>query len=102
MAQFDVFANRRSRDFPLLLDVQADLLSDLATRIVVPLMPRKRFGGKPITRLNPTAVLGGVEYVAVFQELAAIPRAALGSPVHSLKARRAEFVAALDLLFTGS
>ncbi len=101
MAQFDVFRNPRPGLFPLLLDVQANLLSALATRIVVPLAKRKRYGVAPITILNPTAKLEGVEYVLVFQELAAVPIAALGESVGSLQSRRADLVRALDLVFTG-
>jgi toxin CcdB len=101
MAQFDLFRNPRGGTFPLLLDVQVDLLSELATRVVVPLAPARKWRPKPMTRLNPVAKLQGVEYVLVFQELAAIPRTALGDPVGSLRARRDELVAALDLLFTG-
>jgi toxin CcdB len=87
--------------YPLLLDIQADLLSQLATRVVVPMTSVKRYGTKPITRLNPTATVSGVEYVVVFQEIAAIPRSALGKLVGSLASRRAELIAAIDLLFTG-
>ena len=101
MAQFDVYKNPRRGAYPLLLDVQADLLSQLATRVVVPLMSSKRYGARPITGLNPTAVIGDKEYVLVFQELAGIPTAVLRQPVVSLAARRTELVAALDLLFTG-
>jgi toxin CcdB len=101
MAQFDVFRNPRARTFPLLLDVQADLLTSLATRVVVPLARLASYGARPITRLNPTAKIGRVEYVLVFQELAAVPISALGKPVGSLASRRADLVAALDLLFTG-
>jgi toxin CcdB len=101
MAQFDVYRNPKGGIFPLLVDVQADLLSQLATRVVVPLATVRRYGAKPITRLNPTARLGGVEYVLVFQELAAIPKSALGERVGTLAQRRAELTAAVDLLFTG-
>ena len=100
MAQFDVHRNPRGGTFPLLLDVQAELLADLATRIVVPLSP-KRSWDAALSRLNPTAVLRGIEYVLVFQELAAVPRTALGPVVGSLASRRADLVAALDVLFTG-
>jgi len=102
MAQFDLFRNPRRGLFPLLLDVQADLLSALATRVVVPMTRLKSYGAKPMTRLNPTAVVRAVEYVLVFQELAAIPAAALGKPIGSLASRRAEVIAALDLLLTGT
>jgi toxin CcdB len=101
MAQFDVYRNPRRGAFPLLLDVQADLLDRLATRVVVPLMTTKRYGTRPITRLNPTAKIGTAEYVLVFHELAAIPATMLRKPMASLAARRAEIVAAIDLLFTG-
>ena len=101
MAQFDVHENPRKRDFPLLLDVQADLLSRLDTRAVVPMVRLKRYGATPITRLNPTARIGGVDYILLFQELAAVPLSALGDKVTSLAGRRADLVAALELLFTG-
>jgi toxin CcdB len=100
MAQFDVYKNPRGGAFPLLVDVQADLLERLATRVVVPLMPAKKFG-KPITRLNPLSTIAGVSYVLVFQELAGVPIGALGPRVASLADRRADLIAALDLLFTG-
>jgi toxin CcdB len=100
MAQFDVFRNPRRGLFPLLADVQADLLSGLATRVVVPMARRKRFG-KPITRLNPLCTIGGVEYVLVFQEMAAVPVSMLRAPVASLSTRRDELIAAVDLIFTG-
>ncbi len=101
MAQFDVFRNPRPGPFPLLLDVQASLLSGLATRVVVPMAKRKGYGMPAITQLNPTAKVGGVEYVLVFQELAAVPATALGDMVGSLKSRRADLVRAIDRLFTG-
>ncbi len=101
MAQFDVFRNPRGGRFPLLLDVQADLLSDLATRVVVPMVTLKRYGAKPISRLDPTVLIQGLEYVLVFQEIAAVPTTALGKPVGSLAKRRTDLIAALDLLFTG-
>jgi toxin CcdB len=101
MPQFDVYRNPRGGAFPLVLDLQAELLATLATRVVVPLALRKRYG-KPITRLNPVVTIRGTEYVMVFQELAAIPISSLGEHVDSLAARRPELVAAIDLLFTGS
>jgi toxin CcdB len=45
MGRFDVYRNARPGSrFPLLLDVQADLLADLATRIVIPLMSDRETG----------------------------------------------------------
>jgi toxin CcdB len=100
--QFDVYKNPRGGLFPLLLDIQADLVASLATRVVVPMAPKKKWGARPITGLNPLATLGGVEYILVFQELAAIQRTALGALVGSLADRRADVIRALDLLVTGA
>ena len=101
MAQFDVFRHAKSRRYPYLLDLQADLLGDLATRIVAPLMPLARLRGKPIGRLNPVVAVDGEQHVVLFQELAAFPANELRNAVTSLHARRGELIAAIDLLFTG-
>jgi toxin CcdB len=104
MAQFDVYRNAnpaaRAR-IPLLLDVQADLLRSLATRIVVPLCGPQVLGGKPAERLNPEFEVGGRKLVMLTPELAGIPRKALGERVANLAGERGAIIAALDLAFTG-
>jgi toxin CcdB len=102
MSQFDVHADRKGKLYPLLLDVQADLLSHLDTRVVVPLALKRRYPATPIRRLNPVITFRGVAYVAVFQELAAISASELGEIRGTFAAHRGELIAALDLLFTGS
>lgn len=101
MAQFDLFRHAKSRRYPYLLDLQADLLRDLASRIVAPLMPLARLRGRPITRLNPVVAVDGTQHVILFQELAAFPASELRDVVATLRARRSELIAAIDLLFTG-
>ena len=101
MAQFDLHRHTRSKRYPYLIDLQSDLLRDLATRIVAPLMPVARLRGTPVSRLNPVTVIEGVEHVILFQELAAFPAGELGDVVGTLQIRRSELVGALDLLFTG-
>ena len=101
MAQFDIHRNPKGGAYPLVLDVQSEVLARLATRVVVPLVTVKRHGARPITRLNPVVRIKDTDYVLLFQELAAIPRSALGEIVATVAPRRTELVAALDLLFTG-
>ena len=101
MAQFDVYQNPRAGVFPLLVDIQSDLLSRLETRVVVPMTTVKKLGAKPITRLNPTVRVDGTEYVLVFQDLAAVPLSVLSKRVASLLSKRAEIIAGIDLLITG-
>lgn len=101
MAQFDVFKNPAGGVYPLLLDIQSDALAKLDRRIVVPMVPRRKYISIPIPRLNVVASVRATDYVVVFQDLASIPRSALGDRVDSLIGQRDELIAALDLLFTG-
>jgi toxin CcdB len=101
MAQFDLFRHPSDKRYPFLLDLQADLLRDLATRVVAPLTPVRRLRGKPIGRLNPVVEIEGTEYAVLFQDVAALPVNALGATAGNLRARRDELISALDLLFTG-
>lgn len=98
MPQFDVY---KLASGTFVVDVQTDVLARLATRVVVPLVARKQLG-KPISRLDPVVVVRRTEYVMLVQDLAAIPSTELGSAILSLAPRRAELLAALGLLFTGS
>lgn len=104
MAQFDVYRNAdpasKSR-IPLLLDVQADLLDGLATRIVIPLCRPEFVGRKPVERLNPELEFEGRKLVLLTQELAGVPRKALGQRVGNLSGERREIIAALDFAITG-
>jgi toxin CcdB len=104
MAQFDVYRNAnpaaRAR-IPFLLDVQADLLRSLATRIVVPLCDPEVLGGKRAERLNPEFLVGSRKVVMLTPELAGVPRKILGEPVASLAEERGAIIAALDLAITG-
>jgi toxin CcdB len=103
MAQFDVYlnANRDTRAaVPYLLDVQADLLDSLATRVVVPLLAASEM---PLVakHLNPQFKIKGVSVVMSTAELAGVPTRSLGEKVQSLGSKRNEIIAAIDLLFTG-
>ena len=103
MAQFDVYQNpnRDTNDvIPFLLDVQAELLDRLATRVVVPLVVAEEMP-LPAKQLNPLFKIKGIAVVMSTTELAGVPNRALGDKVASLKNKRDEIIAALDMLFTG-
>ncbi|MEO6774956.1 MAG: CcdB family protein [Kofleriaceae bacterium] len=101
MAQFDILRNPRGGVYPFVVDLQSESLDRLATRIVAPMIAVKRYGRKPITRLNPIARVKGTDYVIVVQDLASILASELGELAGSLRGQRAELIAALDLMFTG-
>lgn len=102
--QFDVYKNENptSRErFPFLLDVQADLLAELESRVVIPLAPEASYASKVLKGLMPVLRMKGKTYVVVTALVAGVPRRALGSKVANVSECRAELVAALDLLLTG-
>lgn len=98
MARYDVFPNPSGAG--LLLDVQTDLLSDLNTRVVVPLLPMSS-APKPATRLNPTFDIDGHSVVIVTQFLAAVPIGVLKSPVGNLAGEFETVTTAIDMLMQG-
>lgn len=103
MAQFDVHRNpaaSKSR-VPFLLDVQADLLQGLATRVVIPLVKPAAIGNKPIRGLHFEVEVQGHRLIALGSELAAIPAKALGPRVGSLSGKRTEIVRAIDIIISG-
>ena len=98
MARFDVYRNSAIEGF--LLDVQADLLSHLNTRVVVPLLPSDG-GFQPARGLNPVFEIEGGRFVMATQFLATVPSSLLKAPVARLGASRTEITTALDMLFQG-
>ena len=103
MAQFDVHRNlapSKTR-VPFLLDVQADLLSVLATRVVIPLMQPSEVGNQIVRHLHFEVDVEGQRLIALGSELAAIPAKALGPRVTNLAALRTEIVRALDMVISG-
>lgn len=98
MARFDAWPDPGGNGW--LLEVQADLLRDLNTRVVVPLMPPAG-APAPAARLNPQLSVAGAPHVMVTQFLSAVPVSILtGTPV-SLVAQSDAIGNALDLLLTG-
>jgi toxin CcdB len=107
--QYNVCRNQNSvskKRFPFLLDVQAELLADLETRVVIPIanrdlyvnsqasrggaspslqrtcirnIPRgKRYSDKVLTQLTPIVQFEGGDYVLVTPQMAGVTRRELG------------------------
>ena len=95
MARFAVYRHRR--DDLLLIDCQADRLSYLPTRFVVPLLPRP---GVPsiVPGLHPIVDIGGIEMVMATQLAAAVTVQELGKRVLMLDDDDHRIVRALDTL----
>ncbi len=104
MRQFCVYRNRNvatRSSYPLLLNVQSDLISKTGTRVVVPLVPAT--GGHPpsITYLAPIMDVNDKPHVLVVPLLAAMEITDLGSLEADLSDQRPAIMAALDLLISG-
>lgn len=104
MPQFSVYRNPNpdtKAAFPLLLDVQSDLIADLGTRVVIPLAPATAMKGKLIKTLTPVFDVDGKPYAMLTPQLAGVSRKQVGAKVTDLGKHRDEIIAALDLLITG-
>jgi toxin CcdB len=100
MARLDVYRGpgRSSRIY--VVDVQADLLADLTTRVVVPLIPEAAVR-KVAANLNPIFAIEGQPHVMVTQAVATVPRRELRQVVTSLNEHHDTVLRALDVLLTG-
>jgi toxin CcdB len=104
MAQFAVHENTSPatrKRIPFLLDIQSDLLSSLATSVVVPLAEPSVLKGRAASRLTPLFTVAGRRVVMLTPELAGVPRRALGRRIASLARHADDIVAAVDVIVSG-
>lgn len=104
MAQFTVYQNKNSQSnkaFPLLLDIQTNLLDSLQTTVVVPLKKLGSNKDKALTHLTPFVNIDGIDYLILTPQLAGIQRKELGKAIADIKYARTEILNALDFLITG-
>ena len=99
MAKFDIYRSSSS-SAPYLLDLQDEIVDNLATRVVAPLVSVDEVH-QQMKILNPVIVVNGEEYVLMSHLLAAIPASVLRDKISSASRQRDEIIASLDFLFTG-
>lgn len=98
MPRFDVYRDPEGEGY--LVDVQADAMSHLNTRMVIPLM-RPPHAPQPARILNPVVMLDELPHVLATQYMAAIEARHLKNAVGTLGDRRHEITLAIDLLLQG-
>jgi toxin CcdB len=103
MRQFVVYQNRSpSRKFyPLLLNMQSDLISASETRLGVPLYPLGKTRSPMIERAAPIVEVDGVKYVLMMPLVAGVSIGNFGREVVDLSRERAVILDALDFLTHG-
>lgn len=104
MAQFDVYANpsrTSSAFYPYVVDIQNPQLSDLATRIVIPLGKLGAFGGQALKGLTPEISFNDEKLLLLTPQISSMPTKHLNDPVGTLSHFRDQIVRALDFAVTG-
>ena len=94
MARFDVY---RLRDGSMVVDCQANFLTDIGTRFVLPLLPREE-GPAPNERINPEFDIEGERLVLVTQLAATVRTTELRAKVTSLADEDYRIIGAVDML----
>lgn len=104
MAQFDVYLNpsKHTRTtYPFILDIQNELIADIATRIVVPLGRAEYFSREEMKGLTPKIEFEGSDLLIMTPQIASLPTKVLKEPIGTLLHMRDEIISALDLAITG-
>ncbi|MDO8909412.1 MAG: CcdB family protein [Pseudohongiella sp.] len=104
MGQFCAYKNPNPAtcvQYPYLLDIQSDLLSELRTTVVIPLTPSKLAAPISLTRPNPTIAIDDNSFTIMTQEIAGIDRNQLGAQMYNLSSYRSETITALDFVLSG-
>ena len=104
MAQFDVYPNPSSKTrkiFPFIVDIQNPLISEIATRIVVPLGNLEYFRNEKMDLLTPQVEYEGKQLILLIPQIAAMPSKSLRNPIGSVAHMRDEIISALDFAITG-
>lgn len=101
MSRFDVYKYNNA-SVPLVMDIQANLLTDLNTCVVVPLVPEESANKEALPKLKPVIEIDGERYIFMATDVGAITRSSLGDVVVNVEEQhRQKITDALDFLFQG-
>ena len=104
MRQFDVYTNpslSTCTALPFIVDIQNPIISELATRIVIPLGRMAYFKNEQFAGLTPIIEYEDEKLLLLTVQIASIPTKRLKKPVGSLAYFRDEIISSLDFAITG-
>jgi len=104
MAQFDVYLNpsaKSRKHYPYLLDIQNPYISDITTRIVIPLGNVASFENEAMEILTPRINYDGKNLLLLTPQISSVPAKILKKPIGSLAHCRDQIINALDFAVTG-
>ena len=85
----------------MLVDIQHEVISDIDTRMVLPLAQPEFFKQTHMTVLTPVVNYNGEQLVLVTPQIAAVSKKLFRKPIGTLEHFRDEVIAALDLAISG-
>jgi toxin CcdB len=100
--QYDIVENLHAtsrRAYPYLIVLQHDRAEMVSTIVTAPVAPWSEL--LATSRMHPEIAINGRRHLLLVEQLASVPRRALGPPIASAEAHDYEITAALDMLFTG-
>ena len=104
MAQFDVYTNPSKttrKHYPYLLDIQSPYISDIATRIVIPLGYASSFSDEAMKGLTPEISYKDKNLLLLTPQISSVPAKLLKEPVGSLSHFREQVINAVDFAISG-
>ncbi len=104
MAQFSLYKNEDSASndaYPYFIDIQNSLLSDLNSRLVIPLSPHGALNNTDAKKLCPVIHLDEGNFVLLTHQMTSVPSSILKTEVTSLESFRYEILGAIDMLISG-
>ncbi len=104
MAQFDVYRNPSKttrKHYPYVLDIQSPYISDIATRIVIPLGYSSSFGNEVMAGLTPKITYENEKLLLLTPQISSVPAKLLKAPIGSLSHFREVIINALDFAIAG-
>ncbi len=99
MTRFDVYTF--DGNVPLVVNVQADILSGIGSTVVIPLAKADFVAPEAMPRLKPVVTVGSEQYRLITTDIIAVPTSMLGERVANLESQREIVVDAIDFLLQG-
>jgi toxin CcdB len=104
MSQFTLYANKNkdsNKTYPYFVDVQNNLMSQLNSRLVIPLSPISKVKDKVAKKLCPIIQVDDADFILVTNQMTTVPKSILKAEVACLESYRYQIIDAIDMLITG-
>ncbi len=104
MPQFSLYKNEddsSSEAYPYFIDIQSPLLSDLNSRLVIPLSSHKILNDTDVEKLCPIIHIDEGNFVLLTHQMTSVPKSILNTEITSLESFRYEILGAIDMLISG-